>query len=128
MKKSDTMADMESKTPQSAQASQNFYILSIKWTNGDLCCWWGPKNCGYTTTLEDAGKYSAEEIADHPRYYNDGESTRAIPCGVVEARAKRTVRADLGALIAAAESAGSPVPTPPVRTADSDTRGESTNR
>lgn len=55
-----------------------YVILSLKWSRGPVLVWWQPKNSGYTPNLDDAGRYSAEEIAAKPDYYNNGESTLAI--------------------------------------------------
>lgn len=60
-----------------------FVILSLKYTR-DLWVWWGPNNCGYTSNLDDAGRYTEEQVRGDLDYYNDNESTRAIPVEVAE--------------------------------------------
>lgn len=63
-----------------------YYILSLKWTRKrePYVSFWRPNNAGYCWPLEWAGVYTSEQIADAPRYYNDGENTLAVPVGVVE--------------------------------------------
>lgn len=80
-----------------------FYILSLKWTTGDYCIWWGPNRIGYTSSLEDAGKYTASQIKDRPSYYNDGKDTIAVPCDVAEMRTRRVVLADVGSIVTASQ-------------------------
>lgn len=74
-------------------ADDDFYILSLSATRGDLIVWWMPKNSGYTCRLEDAGRYTRERVESVPGYYNDGENTLAIPCSEVEALAIKVVSA-----------------------------------
>lgn len=64
--------------------SDKYVIYSLKWTRGDNIIWWGPDNCGYTVRLEDAGKYTLEQIQQKPDYYNDGVNTLAIPLEVAQ--------------------------------------------
>jgi len=58
----------------------DYFILSLKWTRGDYCVWWGPENSGYVGSLSDAGRYTEAQIAAEPNYYNDGKDTLAVPC------------------------------------------------
>jgi hypothetical protein len=69
----------------------DFYILSLKWTRGDVLMWWRPKNSGYTVFLESAGKYTAEQVAADPAYYNDGVDTAAVPAATVDAASGRLI-------------------------------------
>jgi len=70
----------------------DFYILSLKWSPyGYHLNWWGPNNIGYTIDIDRAGKYTREQVDANPSYYNDGQSTLAIPCGAVESVTHRTV-------------------------------------
>lgn len=77
-----------------------FYILSLKWTRrrDGLITWWRPENNGYCYRLEEAGRYSADDVARLPNYYNDGEHTAAIPCGDVDAVSVRVADARSNAL------------------------------
>lgn len=77
-----------------------FYTLSLKWTRkrDGLITWWRPANNGYSYRLEDAGRYSADDIARLPSYYNDGEHTKAIPCANVDAVSVRVADARSNAL------------------------------
>lgn len=87
--------------------SDEFYILSLKWSvdqNGKplprrksgwqpgdqfVLIWWAPDAKGYTRCLENAGRYTRAQIDAAPGYYNNGETTCAVPCEVVEAHANR---------------------------------------
>lgn len=72
--------------------SDEFYILSLKWTRGgDLLTWWAPNNSGYTSVIELAGRYSRADVEAKQGYYNNGDSTLAIPCAEVDAVAQRVV-------------------------------------
>jgi hypothetical protein len=57
-----------------------FLILSIKWsgTHRGEIVWWRPNDEGYTTEIPKAGRYTAQQIAEQPDYYNNGRSTLAI--------------------------------------------------
>ena len=75
-----------------------FYIWSIKWTRGDTIVWWRPENSGYTIFMGAAGKYTLEEIEAKRWYYDNGESTKAIPCAVADGLVQQTVPNDSHAL------------------------------
>lgn len=65
-----------------------FYIFSLRWNRGEAyLTWWGPNNSGYVTQLELAGRYAATEVLARRSYYNNLETTLAIPCVVVDAEA-----------------------------------------
>lgn len=69
-----------------------YYILSLKWTRRDDCItWWGPNDSGYTWILAQAGRYSAESVDGNRAYYDNRESTVAIPCEIAERYASRVV-------------------------------------
>jgi hypothetical protein len=76
-----------------------YYVLSLKHSKSSdgVLTWWGPNNGGYGFRLELAGKYLESVIDAHPSYYN-GEHGRAIPCEVVEARAKMVRDVDVDAV------------------------------
>jgi hypothetical protein len=73
--------------------SQMYYIFSVKWTKdaGEVATWWRADNNGYCFRMDWAGKYSQEQIDAHPEYYNNGFSTVAIPCEVVDERVIQVV-------------------------------------
>ena len=74
-----------------------YYILSLKGSEGMRCqvlLWWRPLNRGYTLFLEDAGRYKQSAVLCAPHYYNNGDTTLAIPCHEVERRARRMVYVD----------------------------------
>ena len=66
--------------------SQEFYILSLKHSHkrDGMLTWWNPSNMGYTFYLQNAGKYTLEQVTAEPDYYNNGDETLAIPCDKVE--------------------------------------------
>ncbi len=70
--------------------SEWFYILSLKWTR-EVPTWWGPNDGGYVWALEDAGRYSRQQVEANQSYYNDGIDTMAIPVEAADAAAKRFV-------------------------------------
>ena len=53
-----------------------FYICSLKWsTFGDnVLTWWRPDARGYTSYLEDAGVFTADEV----EYFCGNDGTNAI--------------------------------------------------
>ena len=69
----------------------NYYILSLKWTRGDQVTWWGPDNIGYVRNLEQAGVYTEDQVRARPDYYDNRDSTVAVPVEAVEAAAYRSV-------------------------------------
>lgn len=73
---------------------REYYILSLKWTRGDEATWWNPDNAGYTIVLDRAGRYAESRVKAAPCYYNNGVSTRAIPCEEAEKIATRVVVTD----------------------------------
>lgn len=75
-----------------ANPGDDHYILCLKGGPfGDMMTWWAPNNNGYTISLDQAGRYSAEKVASHPSYYDDGVNTKAIPCHLAEEAAHRIV-------------------------------------
>lgn len=75
--------------------TEGFYILSLKWSRGrEILTWWGPKNSGYTGLLEGAGVYTREQVDAKPSYYNNGDSTLAIPVASVADLQSTCVHAD----------------------------------
>lgn len=77
--------------PPPLKPSEDYFILSLNATRSDELCWWRPNNAGYTCRLDDAGRYSREDVERALSYYHNGESTLAIPCAAVEAHAVRVV-------------------------------------
>lgn len=73
------------KPPARVPTPGTFYILSLKWTkrSDHIITWWAPKSNGYRYRIEEAGEYTAEEIANRHNYLNDGESTMSIPVEAV---------------------------------------------
>jgi len=57
-----------------------YLILSLKWSDSsDRLIWWGLDNSGYTADIDTAGRYTAEQITENPGYYDNNDSTRAVP-------------------------------------------------
>lgn len=75
-------------------SADDFFVLSLRWTREDVVTWWAPNNSGYTSVLEQAGRYSRERIEQNPAYYNNDDLTIALPCATVEASAFRVVFRD----------------------------------
>jgi DNA-directed RNA polymerase subunit RPC12/RpoP len=70
-----------------------YLILSLKWSDGlDKLNWWGPNNSGYAYDIDKAGRYTAEQVTAKPHYYDNDDTTRAVPiddvyggkCGTVQ--------------------------------------------
>jgi hypothetical protein len=70
---------------------KSYYIVSLKWTRGDMITFWRPDNSGYTWALNSAGIYTQAEIDAHPSYYNDGVGTLAVPTEIIDAMAEPVV-------------------------------------
>lgn len=68
------------------KAMKHFYILSLKWSKkkDKVITWWRPNNAGYCLRMDWAGKYTQAHVDEHQSYYNDGKSTIAVPCDVVD--------------------------------------------
>lgn len=73
------------------QAAPMFYIVSLKRSTPTSILWWGPDARGYTDDMRHAGRFTEAEIRSNVERYNNGISTRAIPCGPVDERARLTV-------------------------------------
>jgi hypothetical protein len=57
-----------------------YLILSLKWSDGlDKLNWWGPDNSGYTYDIDKAGRYDASRVAGNASYYDNEDTTRAVP-------------------------------------------------
>lgn len=71
-----------------------FYLFSTKWTNPMngkkrkhdefVKIWWGKNNSGYTYDLNEAGKYTREQLLDLESYYFC-DDIFPLPCQLVEA-------------------------------------------
>jgi hypothetical protein len=77
-------------------APTEFYILSLKWTrsNEECATWWGPDNSGYVMSLDNAGRYGLERVAASRGYYDNRETTLAVPCDIADKHAIRVVHSD----------------------------------
>jgi hypothetical protein len=92
--------------------SQPIYlILSLKWSvTSENLVWWRPNNSGYTVLIERAGHYSREEVEAHPSYYNNGDTTIAVPLSLAVGMSHRIVLNNEAGL--AAMKHGALVPNP----------------
>lgn len=63
-----------------------YLILSKKWSRaGDVwLTFWRPDNAGYCFSLECAGRYSEAAVLADPGYYDNGDSTYAVPAEMAE--------------------------------------------
>jgi len=68
-----------------------FYLLDFR-ARGDACLWWGPKRCGYTTSLDGAGKYTKEEA--EREQHGHADKLVAVPCELADGLAYRVVSRD----------------------------------
>lgn len=73
-----------------------FFILSLKWTRGSPVTWWRPDNAGYTTDLQNAGRYSRQEVEAHRSYYDNKTDTLAVPCSDAMLMATTRVSVEIG--------------------------------
>lgn len=76
--------------------ADEFFILSLKWTRGSPVTWWRPANAGYTTDLLQAGRYSRSAVLAEPDYYDNKDSTLAVPCEAVLQMVTTRVFLELG--------------------------------
>ncbi len=68
-----------------------FYVLRLG-EEIEVVRLWAPEALGYVWAVEQAGVFSAEEIAADPKRYNDRISAAAVPCALVESVAVRGTR------------------------------------
>lgn len=65
-----------------------YYIRDRRSFVGNACLWWREGGKGYTTNLDDAGKFTEE---DAHRIHRNRSTDEPIPCAVVERAATRVV-------------------------------------
>jgi hypothetical protein len=70
---------------------KTFYIVSTKYSKGSDIVLWRRNACGYTSVLELAGIYTAEQIAKDPAYFDNGFNSIAVPCKEIEAKCVRVI-------------------------------------
>ena len=51
-----------------------YIIVSLKYGENGILCFWRPNNAGYTNDLQQAGRYSEEEVRADLSYYHNGEN------------------------------------------------------
>jgi len=64
----------------------------VKHTRGDTILWWCPNSCGYTTHLDQAGRYEKAEADRITK--GSADTVVAVPCPTVEALAHRAVSSE----------------------------------
>lgn len=84
--------------PQPAQADTTpaahgvgdglYYIQDTRGYVGNCVQWWGPERAGYTTRLDEAGKYPKDEAL---RQAASRSTDVAWPCGVIDKLARPTI-------------------------------------
>lgn len=90
--------------------AKGFYILSLKWSKGDMLTWYRANACGYTVFLDDAGIYTEEEARRH----SHDRATIAVPVEAARLVARLAVYdSQKDGLIAAAAAAGFVLPPEP---------------
>jgi len=50
--------------------ARSYFLWSVKWQKGEDMVFWGPNSAGYYTSVEEAGRYSANEAYDITRGSN----------------------------------------------------------
>lgn len=80
----------------STEPTDEFYILSLRWSKrrDKVLTFWDSNDSGYRYRLEMSGRYTREQIEAHHDYYDNGESTRAVPCAEAEALAQKVGETD----------------------------------
>ena len=57
---------------------KKYIVISLKHGHQGLLCFWRPNSRGYTNNLNEAGRYSEDEIKNHLNYYHDGVDNIAV--------------------------------------------------
>lgn len=79
--------------------ADEFFILSLKWTrSGEAITWWREDNAGYTTDLQQAGRYPAAKVLERRSYYDNKVDTLAIPCEAAFSIARTRISVDRGGI------------------------------
>ena len=87
-----------------------YLILSLKWSNHHrFLVWWGPDDSGYYMSLDAAGRYTEEQIRSNESYYNNGDSTLAVPLATAEKLSIKAVPADSANVLALRDEAMTPL-------------------
>jgi len=55
-----------------------YYIISLKYSKGDVICFWRPNSAGYTEYVDEAGIYTGVWLQGRENYYNNGIDTLAV--------------------------------------------------
>lgn len=71
--------------------NDEFLILCLDGPREDTLLWWKPNNAGYTSDVDKAGRYARTVVEADPRYYNNGEKTKAILASEAVKHAVRVV-------------------------------------
>lgn len=71
---------------------REFYVISLKHSGRrEMFLFWRANDAGYTSDLDQAGRYTEEQIAADQRAYNNGTDTIAVACKSVEVLSHRAV-------------------------------------
>ncbi|HYD21846.1 MAG TPA: hypothetical protein VEB40_10250 [Flavipsychrobacter sp.] len=60
-------------------STKNFLIISLKHGSGKSPMFWRPQDAGYTSSPFAAGLYREDKVKSDSNYYNNGDSTIAVP-------------------------------------------------
>lgn len=83
----------------------DFYIVSLKHTmrSDRYITVWRPDDAGYAYPLSWAGKYHEDSVLNNLSYYNNGDTTIAVPCETLDRIAAdpepKTIDNDAGPVI-----------------------------
>lgn len=82
--------------PGSQHAEARWLLFCAKEAgHGEVCLWWGPNSCGYTTDLDAAGRYTDEDARRYSAA-SYGGSVVAVLAAELEERARRVVPLNTG--------------------------------
>ena len=70
----------------------DFYLWSRKHSKEDVCLWWRPESCGYTTHLDQAGVYTEAQAKSIEA--ESGRDVLAVPASVARGEAFSVVSCD----------------------------------
>ncbi len=82
---------MSNAPPAPTSEEPLFYVLSLRHSKSSdgVLLFWGPNDADYRYRLNQCGKYTEAQIQAPGNYYDNGDSTRAIPVADVLAIAER---------------------------------------
>jgi len=64
----------QNKTSQQPLVGRRYIIVSFKYGQNGNLCFWRPNDAGYTNDLQQAGRYTEEQIKANMSYYHNGDN------------------------------------------------------